>query len=358
LNAPAFRNFKRIISMTETTSIPKYLQNKWLLLSGAAYGLLMRIIFMQNPFSLFPNFSWFNNSGIGSVASGPMMASFALLVPATIGALCYYYTEPVKKTFGRSLYAGYLPMWCFVGGTAILLIEGSICIAMAMPLFMIMSSVGGALMWVYLKFKKPSSTSINSLLVLPLLMVPIESQISLPTNNQAVSESIIVQASSDKVWQLINHVDNIQPQELQDGLAYRIGVPLPLEGITVNDNGTRVRKSRWAKNVAFDEPISDWQENRFIKWTYRFTPESFPAGALDEHVVIGGKYFDLIDTSYQLTPIGANTRLDMVVHYRISTNFNWYANPLGKLLIDDSAKQILSFYKHRAEGLAVIAGKS
>lgn len=349
---------KKNIEMTKPTNIPKYLHTKWLMLLGAVYGLLMRVIFMDSPLSQFPNFSWFNNNGIGSVATGPMMASFALLVPAMIGAASYYYTDSTKKTFGRSLYVGISPTIVFVGGTALLLIEGSICIAMALPLFLIMSSVGGTLMWLFLKFKKPSPNSINSLLLLPLLMVPIESQIKLPTNKQAISESIMVQASPDKVWQLINHVDNIQAEEMQDGLAYRIGVPLPIEGITVNENGARVRKSRWAKNVAFDEPIIDWQENRFIKWTYRFTPESFPKDALDEHVVIGGKYFDLIDTSYQLTPIGDSTRLTIVVHYRISTNFNWYANPLGKLLIDDSAKQILSFYKHRAEALAVREAKS
>ena len=324
--------------MTEPTNIPKYLQNQWLALSGAAYGLLMRFIFTLAPFSWSPapRTSFVN-------ATGPMMASFALLVPAIIGMLSYYYTEPDKKTFGRSLFAGYLPTLCFVIGTAILLIEGTICIAMALPLFMIMSSVGGALMWLFLRFKQPSITSINSLLLLPLLVVPIESRVNLPTNNQAITESIIVQASPEKVWQLVNHVENIQAEEMQAGLAYRIGVPLPLDAKVVSEQGARVRKLHWDKNVAFEEPITDWQENRFIKWTYRFTPESFPKGALDEHVVIGGKYFDLIDTSYQLTPIGDNTRLDIVVHYRISTNFNWYANPLGKLLIDDSAKQILSF---------------
>lgn len=343
--------------MTEPTNTPKYLQNQWLVLSGALYGLLMRFIFTLAPFSWMPA----PRTDPLIAATGPMMASFALLVPAIIGALSYYYyyyAEATKRTFWRSLFAGYLPTLCFVGGTAILLLEGTICIAIALPLFMLMSSVGGALMWVFLKLKQPSPTGINSLLVLPLLMIPIESQFSLPTNNQTISETIFIQASPDKVWQLINHVDNIQPQELQAGLAYRIGVPLPLEGITVTENGARVRKSRWAKNVAFDEPISEWQENRFIKWTYRFMPESFPKGALDEHVEIGGKYFDLVDTSYQLTPIGENTRLDIVVHYRISTNFNWYANPLGKLLIDDSAKQILSFYKDRAEALAISGTKS
>jgi hypothetical protein len=347
--------------MTEPTKIPKYLRGRWLVLSGAFYGLIMRIIF-----SWLPSTEHFNNMTDKLAASGPMMSSFALLVPAIIGAISFYYVyeqAPTKKMrthilVEKILFSGYSSTLCFFAGTAILLLEGSICIVIALPLFLMMSSVGSALMWVFLKFKKPSPNSINSLLLLPLLMVPIESQIGLPANNQAISESIIIQASPDKVWQLINHVDNIQPEEVQDGLAYKIGVPSPLDAIVVSEQGGRVRKVRLAKNVAFDMLISDWQENRFIKWTYRFTPESFPKGSMDEHVVIGGKYFDLVDTSYQLTPIGAATRLDIVVHYRISTNFNWYANPLGKLLIDNSAKQILSLYKNRAEALAASPAKS
>ena len=60
----------------------------------------------------------------------------------------------------------------------------------------------------------------------------------------------------------------------------------------------------------------------------------------------------LVDTSYRLTPEGQGTRLDIHVTYRVSTNFNWYANVWGRMLVDDSARTILQFYKHRAEASA------
>ena len=64
-----------------------------------------------------------------------------------------------------------------------------------------------------------------------------------------------------------------------------------------------------------------------MRWTYHFAPDSFPPHALDDHVQIGGHYFDIIDTTYTLRPLDStSTRLDIQMHYRVSTDFNWYAN--------------------------------
>ena len=321
----------------------KTFNQKWLVLIGACYGLVMRLLFGLG----FVPFYYSHHTD--SSPAGPMLASFAMLVPAIIGAMTYYYTSEDKRTFVGGLFAGYIPTILFVVGTGLLLIEGSICIAMALPLFLIMSSVGGFLMWAVLKIKTPSGTTVNSMLFLPLLLAPIESNVGLPNYHGLTKESVVIHAPPERVWHLINYAVNIQPEEMDSGLVYKIGVPLPKEAITVNTQEGRIRKLKWDKQVAFDEPITDWQENRYIKWGYRFTPNSFPEHALDEHVVIGGKYFDLLDTSYKLTPIGDDTRLDIEVNYRISTSFNWYATYLGNVLVSDSAHQILTFYRTRAE---------
>ena len=136
---------------------------------------------------------------------------------------------------------------------------------------------------------------------------------------------------------------------MAEGWAFRIGVPHPIEAVTVDTDNGRVRKLRWEQGVHFDEPILDWNENRYIRWRYVFAPDSIPLGALDEHVTIGGRYFDLIDTSYRLDPEGDGTRLSIHVSYRVSTGFNWYAARLARLLVDNSAQTILAFYQHRSE---------
>ncbi|GAB3355227.1 SRPBCC family protein [Lysobacter tyrosinilyticus] len=319
------------------------LKKRYVFALGALYGVLMRLAFGLPLFAA---------SGRSNAASEAMLWSFVCLVPFLIGTLTVYFSGGRQRTLGYAFIAPWLPILAFVAGTALLLIEGSICIAMALPLFLGISSFGGVVMWAVLKLYRPSESAMSLLLVLPLLVGLWEREQPLPDHLQATDASVQIDARPEVIWGLINRAEAIQPAEMRDGLAYRIGVPYPQSANTVETAQGRVRKLRWDKDVRFDEPINAWQENRYIRWTYSFLPGTIPPDALDEHVVIGGKYFDLVDTSYRLTPEGQGTRLDIHVTYRVSTNFNWYANVWGRLLVDDSARTILQFYKHRAEASA------
>lgn len=134
-----------------------------------------------------------------------------------------------------------------------------------------------------------------------------------------------------------------------DALALRIGVPMPMSGATRQTSGGIVRESRWGKQVHFEEVIQDWQPERHLRWTYRFAPDSFPPHALDDHVLIGGHYFDLLDTSFTLVPDGDVTHLSTRVRYRISTQFNFYADWVAQLLIGNLNEVGLRLYKTRSE---------
>jgi hypothetical protein len=151
------------------------------------------------------------------------------------------------------------------------------------------------------------------------------------------------------VWRQLNHIDDIQPDEMAHAWAMRIGVPLPVSGKTRQTPQGLVRESRWGKQVHFDEMIQEWQPEKYMRWTYRFSPDSFPRQALDDHVVIGGHYFDLIDTSYTLAAEGNATRLTTRVQYRISTQFNFYADWAAQFLLGNLCEVGLHLYKGRSE---------
>ena len=103
------------------------------------------------------------------------------------------------------------------------------------------------------------------------------------------------------------------------------------------------------KSIHFDQVATDWHENRYVRWIYRFEKDSFPPNALDDHVTIGGHYFDLLDTAYTLTPAGPQTtELRITMHYRVSTQFNWYADGVARFLIGNFEEVILDFYRRRA----------
>ncbi len=309
---------------------------------GALYGLAMRLLFGVPVF----------NSPGSAGGAGPMMASFVVLVPVLVGVFTVHAARKRSPSLLFAVFGPWIPTTCFAAGSGIALIEGSICIAMALPIFWIVSSAGGVLCWIVLKFVDVPQGGVNGLMLLPLLLAWPESQQPLPQALARSEAAIHIAAPPELVWGLVNHATAIAPAEMSGGLAYRIGLPYPVEAVTQASANGRVRKLRWGGGVVFDEPITAWEENRHIAWTYAFGPDSFPSGTLDEHVLIGGKYFDLVDTAYRLVPEAGGTRLEIVVDYRVSTGFNWYALPAGRLLVDDAAQTILRFYKRRSEAAA------
>lgn len=95
----------------------------------------------------------------------------------------------------------------------------------------------------------------------------------------------------------------------------------------------------------------EWQPERRVVWGYRFAPDSFPP--LDDHVRIGGDYFDLISTEYALERVDGKTRLTTVMTYRVSTHFNWYARLVAKAFIGNFEETALDFYARHAEQSAM-----
>jgi hypothetical protein len=165
--------------------------------------------------------------------------------------------------------------------------------------------------------------------------------------------SVLVDAPPATIWKQILTARSIGPEELPPSLTHMIGVPKPLEGINVRTVDGEVRFSRWERGVNFRGFVTARKENESITWRYVFDDRSFPAGSMDEHVAIGGRYFDLRDTSFHLVPVAdGRTRLEIVAHYRVSSSINAYAIPASVVLGRDFLDTILGLYKRRSESAA------
>ncbi|MFH0128857.1 SRPBCC domain-containing protein [Variovorax sp. VaC1] len=313
----------------------------WPLLVGAAVALLLRIVFSGGPGHRF----------------SPMLGAFVYFVPSLCGAVTVYMAERIeRRSWGYYLWAPWVSTALFVTGTLAVFIEGLICAIVIIPLFAIMGSVGGLAMGIVCRITNWPKPALYSFAMLPLVLGAIEPQLPDPDQFSYTSRTLFVAAPAERVWHELNDARDIRPSEVGDAWAYRIGVPMPVSGVTVDAPEGRVRQVQWQKNVHFDEIITDWQPGRVLKWRYRFTPDSFPAGALDDHVMIGGQYFDLRDSTYTLTPRNGGTELRIDVSWRVSTRFNWYAGPVLQFLLGDGAEHILHFYKARSESAVTAAG--
>lgn len=313
----------------------------WPILAGALVALVLRIVFSGGPGQRF----------------SPMLGSFVYFVPAVCGAVTVYLAERIeRRSWGYYLWAPWVATALFVTGTLAVFIEGIICAIVIIPLFAVMGSVGGLAMGIVCRITNWPKPALYSFALMPLLLGGIEPQLPNPDQFSNTSRTLFIAAPAERVWHELNAARDIRPAEVGDAWAYRIGVPMPMSGVTVDTPEGRVRQVQWQKNVHFEEIVTEWQPNRLLKWRFRFTPDSFPAGALDDHVMIGGQYFDLRDSTYTLIPRDGGTELRVEVSWRLSTRFNWYADPVMQLLLGDASENILRFYKARSEATVAAAG--
>jgi hypothetical protein len=307
----------------------------WPLAGGVAVGLVLRLIF----------------SGKAGDAYTPMMQSFILASPVLIAVVTVY----IAETQARRSWSYYFLMPAFanilfVVGTLMILIEGLICAILIVPLFALVGGLAGLAMGAICRATEwPRRTIVSCVACLPLITGGFEQHLTLPQRERVAEREILVSAPAAAVWRELIDVHQIRPDEIGDAWLYRIGVPMPVEGIGDSDDGEHLRHITMGKGIRFDQVATEWLENKSVSWRYRFSDDSFPAGALDDHVRIGGHYFDLGETQYSLVESGDGTRLRVRMHYRVSTQFNWYAGPLADLLVGNFEESVLRFYARRAE---------
>lgn len=319
--------------MTESEVQANKKQWPWFI-GGAIYGVFLRYIFDVLPSSV----------------EGAMSIAFLIGTPFIVGALTIYGYRGQKIKFSQMLFLPWVTTALMLLGTAIALLEGSICIAIMAPLFLLCSSIGGLLMGGCLRLATTNTKPLLSITLLPYLILFAESEIPLNNRNVQIVESVIVQASPEVVWGQIMDAKKIMPKELPLSISHLIGVPKPLEGINQNKGEQEIRYSVWERGVNFKALVTESSKNKYIKWDYIFDENSFPKGSMDDHVAIGGKYFDLHNTSFTLTPVNDNkTKLTITANYRINSAINFYAIPISKVLGVDFVKTILGLYKYRSE---------
>jgi hypothetical protein len=306
----------------------------WPPLAGMLVGILLRLLY----------------GGQQNEVYNAMSGSFILYAPLAVGAITVYIAErSARRSWRYYLAAGVIANLLFIAGTLAIMIEGLICAVIIAPMFAIIGAARGLLMGVVCRVTEWPRHAAYGFIALPLVLGAIPAPEPAERNIAVTERHMLIAAAPAVVWQQLLDAPDIRPGEVGQAWMYRIGVPLPLAGLTRQTPAGLIRHVTMGKAIHFDQVSTAWEENRFVNWHYRFAADSFPAGALDDHVKIGGAYFDVIDTEYVLTPAGAGaTSLTIRMHYRVSTEFNWYAKPIAKLLIGNFEEVILGFYSGRA----------
>jgi hypothetical protein len=315
--------------------------SEWLpVLAGVLSGIGLRLLFMGRPGGMYT----------------PMMGAFIYFAPTLVGAITVYVAERrARRSWAYYVGAAALANVLFVIGTLAIMIEGLICVVIIMPLFAVLGAVGGLAMGAMCRLGRRPRRAIYSFAAVPLVFGAVETRLPAPQRVETIERVRHIAAPPPAIWREIWDVRDIRPDEVEQAWMYRIGVPLPVSGITQQTPQGLVRRITMGKNIHFDQVFVDWQPDRYVLWTYRFAEDSFPPAALDDHVKIGGHYFGLQTTSYTITPEGGGAQLKISMQYRLSTDFNWYADPVARLLMGNFEEVILAFYGRRAEMMHAVA---
>jgi hypothetical protein len=321
---------------------------------AAVYGLLMRLFF-----------------GFADGFFEVMSIAFIFIVPLGIGALTVRFSEQ-KRIESRlySFFAPWLSSLVLLVITIVVAIEGTICWVMAFPIFAIVAGVGGLMMRSFLlrqkrqleqdmdekvldggkDFRNNGNLQISVLLMLPLFVALVERTIEFRPQEFSAYNFIDIQAVDTTIWANVTRVRDISAAEDRSGVNHWLGMPRPIRAELDTLAVGGYRKAIFERGLVFHETVTEYEPLRQMAFSIKADPDEIPPTAMDEHVVVGGKYFDVLDGRYSLEALeNGEYRLHLSSRFVVSTSFNFYAGWWARWIMSDIQENILQVIKRRSE---------
>ncbi len=307
---------------------------------AVVYGLIGRFVFGAEQFSGF----------LGTLSIG-----FLGVMPIAIGAITVYFGVRSQRSAISPFFDPWLPSLIFMVVVAFFAIELAICIVMAAPIFVLMSSVGGMITYYVLRFfhrrKRIGSSVVLVLLIAPYIFTPLEQSAPQVEWVRAVSDVVEVNADAATIWANITSVAPISGDEQRLSLAQIIGIPRPVEATLDGTGVGAVRRGFFDYGLRFEEVITVWQPGELL----RFTVDAQPTDSTQQPFnMIGGDYFGLLDVEYRIETLpDGRSRLHLTTRYRLATRINAYGSLWIDTILHDFQWSILTVVKTRSERAAL-----
>lgn len=312
------------------------------LAAGILYGAIARLAFSYNRFQEF----W-----------SLMTVGFIFFVPFTLGILTVYYGEKERtRSWRYRIFMPWVPCLILMSAAFLIGWEGSICILMALPVFLVMSTLGGVIAAAIFQTKRQRKNDFPLLIffaAMPFVSASIEHRFRLPQSVRTVETQITINASPRVVWQNIERVREIEKNEQKTSMFHWLGFPRPIEATLSREGVGGVRHASFEGGVLFVETITKWEPQQELSFTIKADTESIPPTTLDAHVTVGGDYFDVLEGRYRIEPLtNEQVVLRLSSKHRLSTRFNLYAGWWTDNIMRDIQENILGVIKDRCESQA------
>jgi hypothetical protein len=252
--------------------------------------------------------------GVGAalIYSGVYGLTLFATIPVLVGALTTLILQPQT---GRE--AGHKSMLAIVilsGALLLVKIEGLICIAMALPLALPLSMLGGALTFRAMQ-RGSAKNNMAAMMVLPIATMVFDVSAKPPVFE--VTTRVEVSALPEEVWKYVVAFPELAaPTEWY----FRSGIAYPIRARIVGSGPGAVRYCDFSTGP-FVEPIQVWDEPRLLKFSVTDNPapmtELSPYADLVPTHLHG--YFESSEGQFRLTRLPGNkTLLEGTSWYRHS----------------------------------------
>lgn len=298
-------------------------------------------------------FRWAFATAAFTHSGGVVSMSFVFSVPFAMGVL----SVAIGRWIGSDhwqFYAAVAPSLSLLLGLVICIvikIEAAICVIMAAPILIACVMIGGLLAHWLMPRNHPSNRLYLPLIVLlPVFSAGIEGSMQWPTEIKAIENVITVDAPAEEVWKEITSVEAIDPAQLPKRWIYRVGFPRPIAATLDREGVGGVRTATFERDVSFFETVTEWDAPRKLAFSIHADPDFIPHTAFDRHIIVGGRFYDVLDGVYEIEPVSASRcRLHLTSHHRLSTRFNSYAGWWSERIMDQIQGSIMEVVRQRAE---------
>lgn len=284
---------------------------------------------------------------------GLMTLTFFLSIPYALGALTIYLSSLESiRTIRARITLPWLPIAGFFILTVAFSLEGIACWLMALPLFLSFSSLGGLTAGYFRlrKSKRSNDLHLVTVLLLPIFIGPVEQMIgSIPGFYDAYTY-VDISAPGEVIWSNVTRVKNIEKVEDRSVLTKFLLIPRPIKAELDYEGVGASRKAIFEGGLVFDETVLAYDHMDSMRFSIKANTFDIPSTTFDEHVLIGGNYFDVLEGTYRLEQTGQNQyRLHLESQFKLNTTFNFYASIWGRLIMKDIQQNILGVIKSRSE---------
>lgn len=281
-----------------------------------------------------------------------MTLGFLLVVPFCMGhlAVATYLRRTDEVRWYRWFFLPWLSVLITMAVSVAVKWEGAICLVFAAPLMLLGATLGGVLARATSEQWKQTAGSTAGAFALPLLIMLAEVHVAAAWQIRTMETDAFIRAPAPLVWENIRSVRVIAPAELPGSFASRIGFPRPVAATLSHEGVGGVRAASFSGGLVFTETITRWEPDEDLRFSIRVNTDSIPPTTLDEHVRIGGAFFDVLDGEYRLEPRPGGVLLRLVSHERLSTHFNPYAGVWTDAVMRSIQGEILEVIRRRCEG--------